>query len=134
MIVKTYNITSYGPIMEGKIAFEVPESSAEFSGGVMKIFAIVKLHDSMTELNHVWQVGSSVMNGMPVKHAFLPDNLNAKGTLELVGKGKSTTASGPISGSPTAGSPTVAPSSSSASGNVGIYGILVFFGCLLLFF
>ncbi|XP_076902770.1 sugar transporter ERD6-like 16 [Bidens hawaiensis] len=49
MTVKTYNISSYSSIVEGKIAFEVPEASAEFSGGVMRIFATMKLPEAMTE-------------------------------------------------------------------------------------
>ncbi|XP_076950548.1 auxin-induced in root cultures protein 12-like [Bidens hawaiensis] len=54
MTVKTYNISSYSSIVEGKIAFEVPEASAEFSGGVMRIFATMKLPEAMTEVNHIW--------------------------------------------------------------------------------
>ncbi|KAI3749710.1 hypothetical protein L2E82_20326 [Cichorium intybus] len=123
MAVKTYNISSYSSIKEGKISLEVLESSAEYSGGVMKIFAVVKLPEKMTEVNHVWQVGGSVNDGMPGKHAFLPANMKAMGKLQLEGKAKSNDTS--------AVSPVVAPSTSASSGNAGIYAIPIFFGCLL---
>ncbi|KAI3760292.1 hypothetical protein L1987_50685 [Smallanthus sonchifolius] len=126
MAVKTYNISSYSSIVEGKIAFEVPESSAEFSGGVMMIFATVKLPETMTEVNHVWQVGGSVTDGRPGKHEFLPANLMAMGKLQLVGEAKSNVT--------TAGSPAVAPSTNSASRNAGIFGVVTVIGCLLGFF
>ncbi|KAL4558525.1 hypothetical protein LXL04_036726 [Taraxacum kok-saghyz] len=127
MVVRTYNLSSYASIEEGKISFEVPESSAEFSDGVMKLFATVKLPETMTEVNHVWQVGGSVKDGVPVKHGFMPANLKAMGKLELVGKvGSNGTAAG--------SSPTVAPGTSAASGIAGIYVITILFSCLLGFF
>ncbi|KAF5953515.1 hypothetical protein HYC85_006371 [Camellia sinensis] len=43
MTVNTYNISSYSSIVKSKIAFDVPEKSAEYSGGVMKIFATLRL-------------------------------------------------------------------------------------------
>ncbi|CAI9107325.1 OLC1v1006651C1 [Oldenlandia corymbosa var. corymbosa] len=85
MVVKTYNITSYGPVKESKVWFTVKDSSAEFSGGLMRLFATVVLPEKgKTSLNHVWQVGSSVTNGVPDKHGFLPANLNSKGSLDLM--------------------------------------------------
>lgn len=145
MVVKTYNISSYASIVEGKILFDVVDSSAEFSNGVMTIFATVKLPESlMGEINHLWQVGSSVKNGAPVKHAFLPDNLKAMSKLQLDAKasnvttgGSNSTASGSNStatGSSTANSPSVAPSNNSASSNGGIYGIVMFVACLFALF
>ncbi|XP_023737556.1 auxin-induced in root cultures protein 12 [Lactuca sativa] len=126
MVVKTYNITTYASIVEGKISFEVLESRAEHSDGVMKIFATVKLPEKMTEVNHVWQVGGSVKDGVPVKHGFLPANMQAMGKLQLEGKAQSN--------GTTAGSPAVAPSTSSSSGITGIYVIPIFFSCLFGFF
>ncbi|KAL3517872.1 hypothetical protein ACH5RR_020461 [Cinchona calisaya] len=85
MTVKTYDITSYGPIHESNVSFSVKEATAEYSGGVMQLFATVVLPEKgKTTLNHVWQVGSSVTNGVPDKHDFLPANLNSKGTLDLL--------------------------------------------------
>lgn len=86
VVVKTYNISSYAPISESKLSFEVTQKSAEFSDGVFKIFATVVLPvmGNGTALNQVWQVGSSVTGGVPDKHDFQPANLNSKGTLDLV--------------------------------------------------
>lgn len=85
MTVKTYNITSYAPLKESKVWFDVKESKAEVSGGLFRLFATVVLPESAkTTVNHVWQVGSSVTNGVPDKHAFAAANLNSKGTLDLL--------------------------------------------------
>lgn len=92
MTVKTYNITSY-VIKESKVWFTVKEATAEYSGGVIRLFATLVLPEKgKTSLNHVWQVGPSVTNGVPDKHEFLQPNLNSKGTLDLL--------SGESSGSP----------------------------------
>lgn len=94
MAVKTYSITAYGPLKESKVWFTVNESSAEFSGGVIRLFATVVLPEKgKTVLNHVWQVGPSVTGGVPDKHEFQPANLNAKGSLDLL-KGQSTASTG----------------------------------------
>ncbi|KAK9055621.1 hypothetical protein SSX86_026706 [Deinandra increscens subsp. villosa] len=86
MVVKTYNISSYSSIIEGELGFDVKEKRAEYSDGVMKIFATVVLPEKgVTTVNHVWQVGPSVSeDGIPAKHAFLPANLGAKGRLDLL--------------------------------------------------
>ncbi|KAI3678667.1 hypothetical protein L6452_37968 [Arctium lappa] len=127
MTVKTYNISSYSSIEEGEIAFEVMESSAEFSGGVMKIFATVKLPETMTEVNHVWQVGGFVKDGMPQKHGFSPENMKAVGKLQLEVKAESNGIS-INAGNVTGGGPTGAPSSGAFSGRAtGIYAIVTFF-------
>lgn len=96
MVVKTYNINSYGPLSESKLSFEVTQKSAEFSGGVITIFATVVLPEmgkNGTTVNQVWQVGSTVTGGVPDKHAFQPANLNSKGTLDL-SSGQSSAAAG----------------------------------------
>ncbi|PIN20941.1 putative membrane protein [Handroanthus impetiginosus] len=94
MTVKTYNITAYGPLTESKVWYNVQESSAEFSGGVIRLFATVVLpQQGKTTVNHVWQVGPSVTAGIPAKHDFQPANLNAKGSLDLL-RGQSTAAVG----------------------------------------
>lgn len=86
MTVKTYNITSYAPpIEESKVWFSVKNATAEYSGSAIRLFATLVLPEkTSTSLNHVWQVGASVTNGVPDKHAFLPANLNAKGSLNLL--------------------------------------------------
>ncbi|XP_022873193.1 cytochrome b561 and DOMON domain-containing protein At3g25290-like [Olea europaea var. sylvestris] len=94
MTVKTYNISSYGPVTESKVWYEVRNSSAEFSDGVMRLFATVVLPEKgKSTVKHVWQVGPSVTAGVPDKHEFQPANLNSKGSLDLL-KGQSTVSSG----------------------------------------
>lgn len=94
VIVKTYDIKSYGPLVESKLSFEVTQKSGEFSDGVFKIFATVVLPEmNGTAVNQVWQVGASVTRGVPDKHDFQPGNLNSKGTLDLV-SGQSSAAAG----------------------------------------
>ncbi|XP_008799561.1 cytochrome b561 and DOMON domain-containing protein At3g25290-like [Phoenix dactylifera] len=83
MGVKTYNITGYA-LKESKIAFETSDLAADYAGGVMKIFGTLKLGKEMTVVNEVWQVGGSVTNGVPDKHAFVAENLGSKGQLDLV--------------------------------------------------
>ncbi|KAD3068468.1 hypothetical protein R6Q59_017517 [Mikania micrantha] len=91
MVVKTYNISSYSSIVEGKLSFDVKDKRAEFSDGVMKIFATVVLPEKgVTVVNHVWQVGPSVSSdGIPARHGFQMANLAAKGRLDLL-SGQST--------------------------------------------
>ncbi|KAI3801176.1 hypothetical protein L1987_29280 [Smallanthus sonchifolius] len=86
MVVKTYNISSYSSIVEGKLGFDVTDKRAEYSDGVMKIFATVVLPGKgVTVVNQVWQVGPSVSpDGIPARHAFQPANLGAKGRLDLL--------------------------------------------------
>ncbi|KAL6967954.1 hypothetical protein U1Q18_033757, partial [Sarracenia purpurea var. burkii] len=90
MKVDTYNISSPQSVVPSKISFAVSDMSAEDSGGLIKIFATLALPENTTSVNQVWQVGGSVTNGLPDKHAFDPANMKATGTLDLV----QTTASG----------------------------------------
>ncbi|KAL8516558.1 hypothetical protein ACS0TY_014996 [Phlomoides rotata] len=83
MIVKTYNVSSYGPLAPSKVWYEVKESSAEYSGGVIRLFATLVLPEKgITTVNHVWQVGvgQSVTGGVqvPDKHEFGQGNLDSK--------------------------------------------------------
>ncbi|GFY99421.1 hypothetical protein Acr_13g0008220 [Actinidia rufa] len=103
MAVDTFNISSYRSIVKSNLSFAVSAARAESSGGVMRIFATIALPEKATAVNQVWQVGPSVTGGLPDKHDFLPANLNAKGTLELV------TGSGADTGSP-ALAPALVPS------------------------
>ncbi|XP_028777264.1 cytochrome b561 and DOMON domain-containing protein At3g25290 [Neltuma alba] len=93
MTVKTYNISSYQSIVPGKLSFDVWDTKAEESGGLMMIFAKIKVPEKKDSLSHVWQMGPSVTNGMPDQHAFAPANMESKGTLSLSG-GQSTTSGG----------------------------------------
>ncbi|TMX05496.1 hypothetical protein EJD97_017336 [Solanum chilense] len=96
MVVKTYDISSYSSIMESsKLWFDVKETAAEFSGGMMRLFATLVLPEKgKTTLNHVWQVGPSVTDDFPAKHGFQPANLNSKGTFDLLSGESKSSASG----------------------------------------
>ncbi|KAL7172835.1 hypothetical protein ACSBR2_032331 [Camellia fascicularis] len=128
MSVNTYNISSYSSIVKSKIAFEVPEKSAEYSNGTMKIFATLTLPANSSSMNQVWQVGGSVTNGVPDKHEFQPANLNAKATLDLVkatSQSNGTTPAGTTSRtespapSPTSGTTTPGGSGGSSNADSG---------------
>ncbi|ERN11820.1 cytochrome b561 and DOMON domain-containing protein At3g25290 [Amborella trichopoda] len=85
MTVKTYNISSYGSGIEpSDIGIKMSDPEAEYSGGVMTIFATVVLPGNKTTINQVWQVGSSVTGLSPEKHAFGQANLNSKGAIDLL--------------------------------------------------
>ncbi|KAK3004668.1 hypothetical protein RJ639_018285 [Escallonia herrerae] len=134
MTVKTYNISSYTSIVQSKILYDVLDSSAENSGGLMKIFATLALPKNMAELNQVWQVGSSVTKGMPDKHAFQPANLMAKGKLELTKaqvNGTIAPAPSPSATAPTSPAPSGGNSGAGLrfrNGNVGLCVISLFLG------
>lgn len=85
MTVKTLDIKSYDELVPGKLSYEVWDMSAEESGGVVRLFAKIKVPEKGTNLNHVWQVGPSVTKGRLDVHGFSPANKNAKGTLNLDG-------------------------------------------------
>ncbi|RWW28799.1 hypothetical protein GW17_00006697 [Ensete ventricosum] len=84
MGVQTYNITGYGSISKGPIDFETWDLAAESSGGVTRIYGKMKLAAGTTVVKQVWQVGSAVVNGVPQKHDLQPDNLQSKGTVDLI--------------------------------------------------
>ncbi|XP_071718060.1 auxin-induced in root cultures protein 12-like [Rutidosis leptorrhynchoides] len=142
MNVKTYNISSYSSIVEGKILFDVTDLTAEYSAGSMKIFATVKLPEKMTTLNQVWQVGSSVTAGVPGKHEFKPENLKATGKLllQVTEKAKSNVTGGssapvgnPVA-SPIGSSVTNAPSPTTSDGyrnNIMYVFVVLLIGALI---
>ncbi|KAL0436695.1 UNVERIFIED_CONTAM: cytochrome and DOMON domain-containing protein [Sesamum radiatum] len=139
-VVKTYNISSYSSIAESRISYEVLSKRAEFSDGVMRIFATLALPMGDEKVNQVWQVGPSVKDGVPVKHDFSPENLNSKGTLQLVStsvEDKNGPAAAPTS-SNGSGAPTGAQSGNDSGGSsricasvLGLYGALVLLGVSL---
>ncbi|OWM62754.1 auxin-induced in root cultures protein 12 [Punica granatum] len=104
IVAKTYNISSYHSIVEGKLSFDVWDLKADESNGTMRLFGSVKVPKGATSLNQVWQVGSSVNGTQPRIHAMTPDNKNSKSTLDLT---DSTTA--PTSGGGSTGVPEAAP-------------------------
>jgi len=55
-------------------------------GGVIRIFAKVKVPEKVESVNHVWQVGPSVTAGRIDSHDFKAANLNSKGVLSFSGE------------------------------------------------
>ncbi|CAJ2670014.1 unnamed protein product [Trifolium pratense] len=86
MAMKTLDLKSYKIIVPGKLSFDVWDMKAEEDGGLMKIYATVKVPVNVDAVNHVWQVGATVMpGGFIAPHDFQPPNLNSKGRLSLNG-------------------------------------------------
>ncbi|XP_027336743.1 auxin-induced in root cultures protein 12 [Abrus precatorius] len=83
--VGLYNLTSYKGIDAVKaLSFDTWDVSAEEAGGVITVFAVVKIPEKEGNLTQVWQVGP-VTGGKPMIHARKPENLQAQGALEVVG-------------------------------------------------
>ncbi|XP_010552017.1 PREDICTED: auxin-induced in root cultures protein 12 [Tarenaya hassleriana] len=114
-VVKTYNISGYGAINEGKLSFDAWDLRAESidGGDKLAIFASVKVPAGSEKVNQVWQIGGKVTNGQPEKHSFAPQNLNSKSVLRFSGE----TASPSPAPSPTAGGGSSA--GEKAAGNTG---------------
>ncbi|KAG8387244.1 hypothetical protein BUALT_Bualt02G0001300 [Buddleja alternifolia] len=128
IVVKMYNISSYSPIAESKIAYDVLNKSGEYSGGVMRIFATLALPAGDGELNQVWQVGSAVKGGVPAKHDFSPENLSSKTTFNLVSRaarGESPAGTASNGGGGPGRRQSGNSTSSGGNGVLGLYGVLV---------
>ncbi|KAL9228370.1 hypothetical protein vseg_003959 [Gypsophila vaccaria] len=82
--VSTFNLSSYAAISPSNLSFPVYSHRAVFNGddGSFTIFAAV-MSPAGGKVNHVWQVGSSVTDGVPDKHAMGSANLASKGTLDV---------------------------------------------------
>lgn len=94
LIVKTYNIKSVGPITESKLTIDAWDLGTESVGNKMVIFASVKVPEKEEQINHVWQSGVSVTDGVPDGHAVDAAHLSSKGVLKLTGgNGKNTSPS-----------------------------------------
>lgn len=115
MVVKTYNVSSYGPVAEGPIAFDPSDLAADVSGGNMQIFAKMTLPTGTTAVNQVWQVGAAVADGVPQRHDLKEENKDSKGKLDLVKGGATSPPSAP---SPPASTPPTAPPAASGAKNV----------------
>lgn len=136
--VRTYNLSSYKMIMPANLSFDVWDNSAEYSNGTVKIFASVKVPKSAEKLNHIWQVGPGVnkTTGFLEVHAFGPENLAAKATLNLVagsstGGGTTTngTSTGGVAGNTTTNSTNGGSAAISRFGHCNILGL--YLGLLL---
>lgn len=90
-VVNTYNVTGYKPFPAAStpIAFNATNLAADESAatGKLRLYGKLQLPRGMETVNHIWQVGSTVTGGVPMKHAFAQENLDAKGRLSLAGHG-----------------------------------------------
>ncbi|KAB2003793.1 hypothetical protein E1A91_D11G158300v1 [Gossypium mustelinum] len=87
LVVKTYNLSSYNSIVEGKLSFDVWELEAETNDDEkMIIYGSLKVPSSAEKVNQVRQVGPGVTNDHPRKHGFAKDNLSSFGELKLMNK------------------------------------------------
>ncbi|XP_037442471.1 auxin-induced in root cultures protein 12-like [Triticum dicoccoides] len=121
-VVNTYNLTGYKPLSPAStpIAFKATGLAAdEGAGGKVRLYGTLQLPKGMESVNHIWQVGSAVANGVPAKHAFAQENLDAKGKLVLAGARAPESAPAPAAGDSSAESGSVeaeAPSLPTPSG------------------
>lgn len=83
MAVRTFKLVSYKKVEEGEIAYKVSKAEAEYKNGVVTMFATVGLPKETEVLNQAWQVGSSVVDGVPAMHELRAANLNSRGKLNL---------------------------------------------------
>ncbi|KAL5201451.1 hypothetical protein ABZP36_035805 [Zizania latifolia] len=103
-VVNTYNITGYKPFPAEStpIAFNATDLAADESGGKVRLYGKLQLPQGMEVVNHIWQVGSTVTGGAPIKHAFAEENLDSKGRLVLTGHGAQEPSPAPMAGGPSA--------------------------------
>ncbi|CAL5087518.1 unnamed protein product [Urochloa decumbens] len=84
-VVNTYNLTGHRALGGDPtpIAFAATDLAADESGGEMRLYGKLQLRPGMDVVNHIWNVGSTVADGAPVKHALAQENLDARGKLAL---------------------------------------------------
>lgn len=134
-VVKTYNISSYNSLVEGKLAFDFWDLRTEaLTGNRVVIHTSVKVPAGEDSVNQVWQMGGNVTNGRIGIHPFTPANLNSKAVLRFSGSDAPAFAPG---GGPTtpgqAGGPGNA-GSMTTSVNFGVtFGVLVLLGSMFIF-
>ncbi|XP_061370930.1 auxin-induced in root cultures protein 12 [Gastrolobium bilobum] len=84
VVVQPFNLTSYKKIDPVKnLSLETWDIAAEEAGGVITIFAGVKLPEKADNFSHVWQVGP-VNAGVPSVHEFKTENLQSRASLSTV--------------------------------------------------
>ncbi|KAF0915644.1 hypothetical protein E2562_037704 [Oryza meyeriana var. granulata] len=104
-VVNTYNVTGYKPFPAAStpIAFNATDLAADESAtGKVRLYGKLQLPQGMETVSHIWQVGSTVTGGAPMKHAFAQENLDAKGRLSLTGHVAQEPAPAPVAGGPSA--------------------------------
>ncbi|KAJ9176819.1 hypothetical protein P3X46_012091 [Hevea brasiliensis] len=78
-------VTSSSPSMQtGTLSFKVSNISATYDNNEMTIFAIVGPLENGTTVNHVWQAGNSVSNGIPQAHALSGPNIQSMGRINFL--------------------------------------------------
>ncbi|KFK38197.1 hypothetical protein AALP_AA3G081800 [Arabis alpina] len=138
-VVKTYNISSYSVLVEGKLAFNFWDLKVEtMRGDRIAIYTSVKVPAGADSVNHVWQIGGNVTNGRIGVHPFAPANLNSRAVLSLTGADSPSSAPGPSTGGGGGGSATPGgpgnAGSMSRNVNFGVnLGVLVLLGSMLIF-
>jgi hypothetical protein len=78
-------LDSYAPSMApAELGFPVSDVAAEhLSGKEMVVYATVALPGKGSKFNHVWQQGSSVVDGVPAAHPTTGDNILSTGTVDF---------------------------------------------------
>lgn len=71
------------PLVCSPIKLTIYDSAVEISGKVMNIYASLRLPSNSTELNHVWNRGSSVLNFQPQPHGSSGDDLLGFQTINM---------------------------------------------------
>ncbi|KDP29891.1 hypothetical protein JCGZ_18460 [Jatropha curcas] len=85
MTAYTTPITSYSPSMQpGNLSFKVSNISATYANNEMTIFALVGPLENGTSVDHVWQAGNSVSDGIPQSHALSGSNIQSMGTIQFL--------------------------------------------------
>ncbi|KAJ1290275.1 hypothetical protein BS78_02G230800 [Paspalum vaginatum] len=107
-VVNTYNLTGHRALGGDPtpITYRATDLAADESGGKVRLYGTLQLPQGMEAVNHIWNVGSSVTDGAPVKHALAQENLDARGRLVL-------------SGSVLAAAPETAPATTVGGGSGG---------------
>ena len=113
-VVNTYNLTGHRALGADPtpIAYKAMDLAADESAGKVRLYGKLQLHQGMEIVNHIWNMGSTVAGGAPVKHALAEENLDARGRLLLSGG----SVLGPAPEPPTAAP---APGGSSAKNSSG---------------
>ncbi|KAL6839118.1 hypothetical protein ACP4OV_031009 [Aristida adscensionis] len=75
---------SMAPAAAGELALPVTGVAAESAGGEMVVYATVALPAGKgSKVSHVWQRGSSVVNGVPAAHPTAGDNVLSTASIDF---------------------------------------------------
>ena len=123
-VVKTYNISSYSTLVEGRLAFDFWDLRAEaLTGNRVVIHTSVKVPAGEDSVNQVWQIGGNVTNGRIGIHPFTPSNLKSTAVLRFSGSDAPASAPG--------GGASTTPGQAGGPGNAGSMTTRVNFGVSL---